>query len=122
MTAQALYVKLKRKPFLKTKIVLLLYYKCRGKSRAIKRKNLLRFCRIFDGEISDREMRKIYSSLNVCACNEGVFWPVRPREIEGFRLYMRNKVFPQFRRYKRVMEAHKKLARAEAFEYQMELF
>jgi len=81
----------------------------RGKENAIKRNVLLRFCQAFEPELTDREMRNIYSQLPVVSSNKGIFWPVRPVEIEEFEAYMRKKALPHFERAKMVVDYHKKL-------------
>ena len=81
----------------------------RGKENAIKRDALLRFCQVFESELTDREMRKIYSELPVVSCNEGIFWPVRHEEIDEFEAYLRKKALPLFKRFKLVAKEHKHL-------------
>jgi len=81
----------------------------RGKENAIKRDELLEYCQAFDSELTDREMRKIYSELPVVSCNEGIFWPVRHEEIDEFETYLRKKALPLFKRFKLVAKEHRQL-------------
>lgn len=89
-----------------------------GKENAIKRKDLLEFARGYDRDISDRELRDIYCRLEVCSCNEGIFYPVRASEIRDFKYYLIKKVRPMRDRWEMVAMKHSTLM---AFE-QMELF
>lgn len=93
----------------------------RGKENAIRRGELLRFCRLFDPEITDREMRQIYSQLPVCTCEKGVFWPIRESEIDEYYSYLKKKALPLFQRWKRVAQVHRKLLSERHIE-QLELF
>lgn len=54
-----------------------------GKRRAIKRKFLLSYCKYFEHGISDREMRRIYTSiLPVAWCRKGIFVVDEPDEVD----------------------------------------
>lgn len=92
----------------------------RGKENAIKRDALLHFCQAFEPELTDREMRKIYSELPVVSSNGGIFWPVRHEEIEEFEAYLKGKAKPLFKRFKMVAGKHRHLL-SERF-IQWELF
>jgi len=92
----------------------------RGKERAIKRDELLRYARLFDASLTDRSLRNIYSKLPVCTCDQGIFYPVRESEMEEYQRYLKSKAIPLFDRWKMVAQAHPHLlpARGE----QMRLF
>jgi len=91
----------------------------RGKENAIKREALLRFCRVFEPDLTDREMRDMYSQLPVCVCNKGIFWPIRPIEIKEFEIYMRKKALPHFNRAKMVIKYHKKLLSPKFIQWEL---
>jgi len=78
----------------------------RGREQAIKREDLLKYARMFDPKLTDRELRNIYSRLSVCTCEEGVFWPIRSEEIEGFKFYLLKKANPMIERFRMVAQAH----------------
>lgn len=78
----------------------------RGKENAVCRKALLKFCQILLGDVTDREMRKAYSSLPIVTCEKGVFYPIRSEELEEFRLYLRAKALPMLKRWRTVANAH----------------
>ena len=92
----------------------------RGKENAIKRKDLLWFCRGAYQGLTDRELRNIYCQLPVISCNAGIFWPIRKEELDEFEEYCRKKALPLFMRVKMVMEKHKDLRVGEHI--QKELF
>ena len=81
----------------------------RGKEKAIKRKKLLEFARLFNIELKDRDLRKIYVLLPIVSCNVGIFWPIRKEEMEEFKSYLKSKAIPLFNRYKMVAEKHRDL-------------
>ena len=81
-----------------------------GKENAIKRKDLLDVINfVYDIGLTDRELRNIYCQLPVVSCNAGIFWPIRPSELDEFEQYCRKKALPLFIRVKMVMEEHKDL-------------
>lgn len=92
----------------------------RGRENAVKRDILLNFCRAFEPSLTDRELRKIYSELPVCSCNEGIFWPIRHEEIDEFEAYLKGKAKPLFDRFRMVAARHRNLL-SEKFT-QWELF
>lgn len=94
---------------------------CQGKENSIRREDLLRFCQAFDGNITDREMRNIYSQLPVCSCNQGIFYPIRESELDEFHDYLVKKSRPLNIRWRRVAQVHRKLLSGR-FHSQMELF
>ena len=80
-----------------------------GKERAITRRELLDYCRVYDSALTDRELRNIYSRLPVISSNNGIFWPIRESELDEFEQYCRKKALPLFIRFKMVAKEHKKL-------------
>ena len=80
-----------------------------GKENAIKRKELLKYCRYFEPDLTDRELRNIYCQLPLVSSNTGIFWPIRKEELEEFKYYMKSKAIPLFNRYKMVAEKHRHL-------------
>lgn len=91
-----------------------------GKENAIKRKDLLSYCRYFEPELTDRELRNIYCQLPLVSSNAGIFWPICGSELDEFEEYCRKKALPLFMRVKMVMEEHKDLRTGEYV--QKELF
>ncbi len=83
-----------------------LKYHHAGKEEAITRKKLLDYCHWYNGALTDRQLRNIYSQLPVVACNKGIFWPIRTSEVEEFREYLKKKAIPLFERWKKVAEVH----------------
>jgi len=81
----------------------------RGKENTIKRRDLLEYARQFDHDITDRQLRAIYSQLPVCVCEEGIFYPIRGQEIEDFKYYLLKKIAPMRERWYRVAKAHPEL-------------
>ena len=86
-----------------------IYNNHRGKDNAIKRERLLAFCRIFEPDISDREMRRLYSELPVIADESGTYWPLTKDEVEDYKQYLRKKALPLFARWNRVAKFHPRL-------------
>jgi len=80
-----------------------------GKENSCKRRYLLSYARYFDPDLTDRQLRNIYCQLPVATCNEGIFWPIRKEELEGFQSYLKKKAIPLFNRYKMVAEHHQHL-------------
>lgn len=95
-----------------------LYSEHRGRDEAIKRDALLRYARIFDTAITDRELRNIYSRLPVCVCEQGIFYPIRGQEVQDFLVYLRKKAMPMMVRSRMVAEYHSTLLNS----FQLELF
>ncbi len=92
----------------------------RGKERAIKRRDLWYYAKLFDPDITDRKLRDIYSKLPVCVYEGGIFYPIRTQELEEFKEYLMAKAIPCFTRYKRVARAHPHLVSDDSI--QMDLF
>lgn len=66
----------------------------RGEENAVPRDEVLAELRLFDAKLGDRAMRDAYSRLPVCACERGLFIPIRPGEVDAFRAYLERKVGP----------------------------
>jgi len=80
-----------------------------GKENAIKRIKLLEYCKYFQPDLTDRELRNIYCQLPLVSCSDGIFWPIRKEELDEFEEYCRKKALPLFMRVKMVMEGHEHL-------------
>jgi len=91
-----------------------------GKENAIKRDDLLKYAQLWDLEMNDRELRRIYSQLPVVSSEEGIFWPLRTEEIEEFKFYLLKKVNPMIKRFRMVAQAHPHLVKNGS--KQLELF
>ena len=81
----------------------------RGRERAIKRDVLLDYARIYEPNLTDRELRNIYSQLPVCVCEQGVFYPIRGQEVQDFLVYLRKKAMPMMVRSRMVAMHHREL-------------
>lgn len=95
----------------------------RGRENVISREKLLKYCQDVNEKyknMKDDTFRHIYNKLDICVCEEGLYWPIRPNEMEDFRIYLRKKAIPLFERWKRVAAAHPHLVSNEF--KQMELF
>jgi len=92
----------------------------RGRQWAITRQALLAWVHDtgVDTQMTDRELRRVYSTLPICSCNEGLFWPITSRELKDFESYMDKKIYPHFSRRKMVMDYHRGILEQR----QMELF
>jgi hypothetical protein len=60
----------------------------RGRAQTIRRERVLDYLRKFEPGIDDRKLRKLYSSLPICSCPEGLFLPKSGEEVEEFRMYL----------------------------------
>lgn len=81
----------------------------RGKVRAITREALREYLREMGYEMSDRDLREIYSTLPVVTCEHGIFWPETAAELQEYRSYLKAKAIPLFERWQRVAQAHPEL-------------
>ena len=106
---QKLYNELKKEDELKGKLLLFIYREHRGKAQAIVRSRLLRFCHIYEPDITDRQMRNLYCELPVIADEAGIYWPLTKDEVEDYKQYLRKKALPLFARWNRVAKFHPKL-------------
>ena len=78
----------------------------RGRENAISRDDLREKLRVWSVVISDRSLRDFYSKLPVCTCDQGIFYPIRPQELEEYQAYLKSKAIPLFDRWKMVAQAH----------------
>jgi len=101
-------------------IILNLYKKHHsGKENAITRSSFIfRYLDDIVG-ITDRQFRQAYSQLPIVTCDKGGYYPIRGEEILEYRDYLRKKAIPLFVRFRRVCDAHPKLANSVD---QLELF
>ena len=83
--------------------------KALGRYHAIPHEAILNRIRIFEPEINDREFRRIYSELPICACDCGLYIPIEPADLVAFRDYMKGKAIPLFDRVKKVWAAYPEL-------------
>lgn len=68
----------------------------RGRENAIPRKELAeKLERRFAIFIEDRKLRSIYSTLPICSCEDGIFIPRTPGEIQKYREYLRPHMAPE---------------------------
>ena len=58
-----------------------LKYEHRGEENAIKRARLKEFIHLFDPDIKDRQMRKLYERVDKCWCGDGLYYP-RKEEVQ----------------------------------------
>lgn len=61
---------------------------CRGREKAIPRAELAHHLRLWEPELPERTVRKIYAGLPVCSCPEGLFIPRTAREVLDFKEYI----------------------------------
>jgi len=80
--------------FLSRKIMELLQARARGEENAVPREEVLAELRLFDPKLPDRTMRELYAALPICSCEKGLYIPIRPGEVEAFKLYLAKKVGP----------------------------
>ena len=67
----------------------------RGRANAIPRRELAeKIERRFATHVDDRKLRSIYATLPICSCNEGIFIPRTPDEIQRYREYLRPHMAP----------------------------
>ena len=81
-----------------------------GKENAITIEELLKYGRLFNPRLSERRLRIIYSKkIDVCSCDEGIYWPITPEDMTAFRWYLTKKANSIRERYYRVAKAHPEL-------------
>jgi hypothetical protein len=90
----------------------------RGKARAITREALRDYLRQVGHEMGDRDLRECYSTLPVCSCPAGIFYPETTAELEECREYYRKAALSLLGRWRRIAQAHPELININ----QMELF
>jgi hypothetical protein len=71
-----------------------LQVRARGEENAVPREDVLAELRLFEPKLPDRTMRELYAKLPVCSCERGLYIPIRPGEVEAFKLYMTKKNGP----------------------------
>ena len=71
----------------------------RGRENAIPRKELAGKLRRFAIDIADRQLRDIYSTLPICSCNDGIFIPRTPEEVQKYREYLKRAWLGQHHHY-----------------------
>jgi len=62
--------------------------KFRGRDHAVRREELLFHLRLWEPTLDDRGNRKIYATLPVCSCKDGLFIPKTPAEVKEFHDYI----------------------------------
>jgi len=68
----------------------------RGRENAIPRRELAeKINRRFAMFIDDRKLRAIYSTLPVASCEDGIFIPRTPEELQKYREYLRPHMAPE---------------------------
>lgn len=88
---------------LKDLIVDLINARHRGRENAIRRRKLLLYCRQFDPELTDRELRRIVEDLpQICTGSKGYFMPESYEEVEDTVEYLRKKALAMLRRAKKI--------------------
>lgn len=60
----------------------------RGRENALPREKLRERLNLFDPDLNDRELRKLYSCLPICSCAEGLFLPMTSAEVQEFKAYL----------------------------------
>ena len=95
---------------LKDLILNLIKFNHRGKNKAIKRRELLLYCRQIDPSLSDRELRRIVEELSeICTSPKGYFMPENMKEVDETIEYLRKKALALLQRAKRIEEHYKSL-------------
>lgn len=83
-----------------------------GHKRAIPREKVFAHIRAFFSDLDDRQFRIIYTEVvPVCACEEGLFYPMKPEDLDVFEEYILKKLPGMHRRIKRVKEYYPHLAK-----------
>ena len=67
----------------------------RGRENAIPRRMLRDKLFRFAIQLDDRKLRSIYASLPICSCEDGLFIPRTPDEIQRYREYLRPHMAPE---------------------------
>jgi len=92
-----------------------------GKENAIKRKDLLIYCKHFESEMMDRKMRILVKTLTrqgICPCEGGYFYANLKEESDYSIEYLKKKIFPLWEDIKQIQEAYPQFYKNE----QLELF
>jgi hypothetical protein len=82
----------------------------RGRENAIQRDRVLDHMQLWEPKMTDRQLRDLYSKQPVCSCDQGLFIPIRPAEVEDFKKYLEAKAIPLLSRYKTVLAYYPHLA------------
>lgn len=91
----------------------------KGKENAIKRKDLLAFCQLYDSEITDRELRKTVKTIPIiCTFERGYFVATSKEESDYSIEYLKKKIFPLWEDIKNIQLAYPQYYQDE----QLELF
>jgi hypothetical protein len=60
----------------------------RGRDKAIPGDELEYHLRLFSADLAERTVRRIYASLPICSCVDGLFVPKTSREVLDFQAYI----------------------------------
>lgn len=94
----------------------------KGRENAVPRERILLELKVWEPELTDRKLREMYCNLPVCSCEEGLFIPKRPEEVEEFKEYLRKKAMPMLERYKRILAYYPELRPKSDEGKQLEMF
>ena len=79
----------------------------RGINNAIKRKNLLQYCKVYDPALTDRELRRIVKEIPlICTCERGYFIAQKAWEVEHSIEYLKKKIFPLWENIRNLEESY----------------
>ena len=83
-----------------------------GRVRAITRDRLRAELRVWNIDLDDRELRRIYAKLPLCSGDEGLWIAATSEEVEEFRFYLLAKIPAEKarERVERVYRAYPRLA------------
>jgi hypothetical protein len=59
----------------------------RGRANAEPRRVIEDRLKVWCIDVNDRTIREAYSTLPICACNEGLYLPITTDDVESFRAY-----------------------------------
>ena len=91
----------------------------KGRENAITIEDLLEYGQQFNPRLKNRTLRNIYSKkLPVCSCDGGIYWPIKPGDMDDFKWFLLKPTKAIRERYYRVAKAHPHLLPND----QMELF
>jgi hypothetical protein len=62
--------------------------KFRGRDNAVRREELLFHLRLWEPNLDERGNRKIYTTLPICSCQDGLFIPKTSAEVKEFHDYI----------------------------------
>lgn len=82
----------------------------RGINNAIKRKNLLQYCKVYDPTLTDRELRKLVKEIPlICTCEKGYFIAQRDWEVKYSIQYLKKKIYPLWEDIRKIEKAYSKI-------------